>query len=171
MRGHRSRRADRAPGRCRAGEGYAWRLILTGRFVENDFNDRRGDSELGLSAGLSFPCLGVPWSILLDLQQLGGFGAEVAEFAAEFIVSFFLHTLDGLAVSFAGLFLLAQLPMGHGQEEPVGAVATVAKLHRPLQGRYRVPPVASTVMGDSQGVPNTPNVGRKPDGFFRQNNR
>src|SRR5262249_40940520 len=28
-----SRRADRAPGRCRAGEGFAWRLGLTGRLA------------------------------------------------------------------------------------------------------------------------------------------
>src|SRR6516164_2273331 len=31
--GQRPGRADRAPGRCRAGEGVAWRLLLTGRFA------------------------------------------------------------------------------------------------------------------------------------------
>jgi hypothetical protein len=29
----RSGRADRAPGRCRAGEGFAWPQDLTGRFI------------------------------------------------------------------------------------------------------------------------------------------
>src|SRR5262245_32167985 len=32
-RGQRAGRADRSPGRCRAGEGVAWRHYLTGRFV------------------------------------------------------------------------------------------------------------------------------------------
>jgi hypothetical protein len=32
MGGQRSGRADRAPGRCQAGEGVAWRHNLTGRF-------------------------------------------------------------------------------------------------------------------------------------------
>src|SRR5262249_61689482 len=31
MRGQRAGRANRAPGRCRAGEGVAWRHYLTGR--------------------------------------------------------------------------------------------------------------------------------------------
>src|SRR5262249_42766131 len=34
-------RADRAPGRCRAGEGVAWRHNLTGRFVFWAYSARR----------------------------------------------------------------------------------------------------------------------------------
>src|SRR5262245_51669541 len=37
MGGQRSRRADRAPGRCRAGEGVAWRRCLTGRFASSAY--------------------------------------------------------------------------------------------------------------------------------------
>src|SRR5262245_27798256 len=38
-----SRRADRAPGRCRAGECSAWRRMLTGRLVGVAEKDERAE--------------------------------------------------------------------------------------------------------------------------------
>lgn len=42
--GQRAGRANRAPGRCRAGEGVAWRHNLTGRLVSSAYSARRRDS-------------------------------------------------------------------------------------------------------------------------------
>src|SRR5436305_14693439 len=59
------RRADRAPGRCRAGEGLAWRLNLTGR--SSSIASRRiGQTEYRALTSLLAsrfclrPCYGLP---------------------------------------------------------------------------------------------------------------
>ena len=59
----------------------------------------------------------VPLGVLsvLDAQQLGCFHAKTAELVVR--VFMFLEPLDGPLVAAPCLVLLAQLPMGHGQEE------------------------------------------------------
>src|SRR5262249_49066797 len=54
----------------------------------------------------------------------------------------FLNLLDCLLVPSVGFFLVAQLPVGHGQEKPVEALATRAELHGLFQGSDGVFPVA-----------------------------
>src|SRR5437016_4033442 len=60
---------------------------------------------------------GVPPGHRLRTNQLRGFGLEAAE-----LVSLRFgprHPLDGAGVPVAGLLLIAELPLDHGQEEPV----------------------------------------------------
>ncbi len=65
-----------------------------------------------------------------------------------------VHPCDGLAVAFAGFVLVAQLPVTHGQEEPVVAVAPLAEFHhRLLQRTDGHLPVARPIVGHAQRVP------------------
>src|SRR6516162_291610 len=107
MPGPLPRRADRTPGRCRAGARTAWRRTRTGS-------------------------LGPRWLVLLfRRQQLLRLGAEAAEFFISWPV--FLHPLDGLLVLLASLLLLPEFPVGHGQEEGVpGKVLTTSQFLRLL---------------------------------------
>ena len=43
---------------------------------------------------------------------------------------------DGLVVPDTGLVFLVELPMGYGQEEPFVAVASLAEVHRLLEGGH-----------------------------------
>ena len=55
-----------------------------------------------------------------DLKQLRRFTPELQEF---FVLGpVFLHPRHRLVVPLAGLVFVPQLPMGHGQEEPIEAV-------------------------------------------------
>src|SRR5262245_50628986 len=59
--------------------------------------------------------------VLLDPEQLLCFRPEAAEFFILWRV--LLHPLDGLVVPLAGVILVAELPVGHGEEERVeGAI-------------------------------------------------
>src|SRR5262245_2609850 len=62
MGGQRAGRANRAPGRCLAGEGVAWRHYLTGRLVSLAYNSflrsRRDSGRLALLAVHFLPELG-----------------------------------------------------------------------------------------------------------------
>jgi hypothetical protein len=52
------------------------------------------------------------------------------------------HPFDGLAIPGTGCLLVRQLPVGHGQKEPVEGVAALAQLHRLFQRRDRRLPIA-----------------------------
>src|SRR5262249_35077352 len=98
-------RADRAPGRGLAGEELASRQNLTGLIRDG----RTCNSVLLL---------------LFQLQQLCGLRLEAAQLLIVRLV--LVHPLDRLVVPLPGLVLLAELPVGHGQHEPVEAVAAFA---------------------------------------------
>src|SRR5262249_2683009 len=59
--------------------------------------------------------------VLVDLQQLGRLRPETAKFHIVWLV--FVHPLDGFVVPPVGLFLVAQLPVRHGQQESLAAVS------------------------------------------------
>ena len=65
-----------------------------------------------------------------------------------------------------GHFLFAQLPVGHGQEEPAETVAALAKVHRfpeCLDGRL---PFAVAIVGHAQGIPEVALVRRERNGLL-----
>src|SRR5882724_8514281 len=68
--------------------------------------------------------------LVFHAEQVGGFGAEAEELGVLGLV--FVHPLDGLVVPLAGFFLVAELPVGHGEEEEVVAVTAFAKFNRLL---------------------------------------
>src|SRR5262249_30907864 len=92
----------------------------------------------------------------LDAQQGCRLGAEALQLLVPRLV--LVHPHAGLVVPLAGLFLLAQLPVGHGQEEPVGAITPVAELLRLLERRDRGPPVTRAVLCYAQRFPAVPLV-------------
>src|SRR5262249_22748237 len=82
-----------------------------------------------------------------------------------------LRPADGLVIPLAGLLLLAQLPVGHGQEQVVEGVAALAQGHRLVQRLDGGFPVAGTVMGHPQRVPHVPCFGSLLEGLLRQFDR
>src|SRR5262249_42563185 len=80
----------------------------------------------------------------LDAQQGRCLGAEALQLLVPRLV--LVHPHAGLVVPLAGLVLVAQLPVGHGQEEPAGAIAAVAELHGLLKRRDRGLPVTCAVL-------------------------
>src|SRR5262249_38311303 len=67
----------------------------------------------------------------------------------------------GQVVPLAGLLLLAQLVVGHGQEKPVKAVAAPAQDQRPVQGPDGPFPVPRPVEGHAERAPVGPVLGRE----------
>src|SRR5215207_9437338 len=89
-----------------AGEVVAWRQGLTGRFVFQ-----------------------TPDSIFLlfDTQQFRRLGPDAPKDLVRGPI--LVGPRDGLRMPLAGGLLLSELPVGHGQEKPVVAVASLAHLH------------------------------------------
>src|SRR3954453_18638953 len=79
-----------------------------------------------------------------------------------------LRPTSRLIVPFAGLLLMAELPMRHGHKQPIDGVPTFAQLHRPLEGFERLLPVADAVVGYPQGVPEVAVIRCEGDGLRRQ---
>src|SRR4051794_11489273 len=67
----------------------------------------------------------------LDLEQFLRLGAEAAELRVVRLV--LLHPPDRLVVPLAGFGLMAQSPVGHGQECPVQGLAATLQPDRPVQ--------------------------------------
>src|SRR5262249_23609750 len=89
--------------------------------------------------------------LLFDAQQLRGLIPEEAEF---FVIGFvLLHPSGSRIVPFAGLCLVAQPPVSHGQEEPALAVPALPPGRRLLQRLDRLFPVTGAVMGGPQRGP------------------
>src|SRR5262249_22925421 len=120
-------RADRAPGRCRAGGG-----LLGGKDPARRFSspDRLRETPRPASYA-SLPEFRSSLFLLIDLQQLLCFRAEVRQFVVPWRV--LAHPLHGALVPSPGLVPVAQLPVGHGQEQPVHAVTALPELHGPGQ--------------------------------------
>ena len=84
-------------------------------------------------------------------KQFGGLGAEGVQLVV--VRPVLLHPGDGLVVPLASLVLLAQLPVSHGQEEPIEAVAALAEVHGFRDGVDGGLPIACAILGRSQGGP------------------
>ena len=88
---------------------------------------------------------------LINPQQLGRFRFETTQFLICSPV--ILHPDRRPLVPLAGLFRVAELFVGHGQEEPVEAVPAFAKLHAFLERCDRGIPIAGAVVSHAQCVP------------------
>src|SRR5262249_37482463 len=136
-------------------------LLLEGglRYHRKDVSSARRPSAGAMPGRCGF-CLAadthrplVPLGLVLlrfRRQQLLRLGAEAAEFLI--LRPVFLHPLDGLLEAPAGVALVAEPPVGHGQEKPVPTVAALV-LHRLLQGGLSALPVAGSVVSHPQRVP------------------
>jgi hypothetical protein len=58
-------------------------------------------------------------------QQRSRFLSKKGQFCV--VRSTLIHPLDRTFVALTGLILITSLPVGHGQEEPVGAIAASAQ--------------------------------------------
>src|SRR5262245_18168966 len=133
--GQPARRADRTPGQCLETTYCCWGVSA-----------RRHARTLLTRCG--------PLSLrgrFLHPEQFRGLGTEPAQLLMLWLVLF--HPLDGLVVPLPGLLLVAELAVGHRQEEEVRAVAPLAQLHRLAQGVHRGLSLPRPVVGDTQRVP------------------
>src|SRR5262245_61497721 len=96
-------RADRAPGRCRAGGGLLGGKDPTDRLF--DLGERRGVSPTWMRRNTS----GLRLDARLYTQQFRGFCPEAAQLHIVRLV--LIHPLHGLVIPLAGLVLLAELPV------------------------------------------------------------
>src|SRR5208282_2460926 len=86
-----------------------------------------------------------------DAQQLLCFLAETPQF---FFLDLVLgHPRVSLVVPAAGFVLVAKLPMGHRQKEPVARVAAGDKFDALIQSVDRLLPVARTVLCNAESGP------------------
>src|SRR5262249_51983259 len=69
-----------------------------------------------------------------------------------------LHPLEGRVVPLTGLVFVVELPVGHGQEEPLEAATAVEESVRLFQGRDGTLPVFGAVTGYPQPLPTGPTL-------------
>src|SRR5262245_54860205 len=130
--------------------------------------------------------------LLLQLQDILRLASEAAElfglqpvFGEHFLV--LLQPLHGLLVRLVGLSVVAQLPVGHGEEELVDdaivdeddpaiagdgriGIPALPQLHRLVEGRNRSLPVTGAVVGRAQCYPAGPGLRRQCYSFPGQFN-
>src|SRR5262245_18161189 len=88
----------------------------------------RGPVRACLTARISpAACLLASRLLLLDPEQLFRLRPEAAQLSILRLV--LLHPPDGLVEPLAGLFLLAQLLVGHRQKEPIRGIAAASQRH------------------------------------------
>src|SRR5262245_20898916 len=92
--------------------------------------------------------------LLLHAKQLRRLGAEALQHGVLLVA--LLHPLHGLGEPVAGLIFLAELPVGHGEEEAFGGIGGIIG-RAEADGFFQVGdgplPVAGTVTGHPEGAP------------------
>src|SRR5260370_4780054 len=96
-------------------------------------------------------------SFLRPSERLG-LGREPAKLLIFRLV--LVHPIHRLVKPLASFRLIAQPPMGHGQEEPIAGVAAGIEFHGLFQCRDRGFPISGAILGLAQRSPAIPGLRR-----------
>src|SRR5262245_19369184 len=117
-------------------------------------------------AACRYSCTDDSIPFVVNTQQLRGLGAEVTDFFV--LRGVLLHPQDGPVVEFAGLVLVAQFQMCHGQEETVRSeLRSSEQLVGPAERKNGTLPRTCAVLDDTEVSPVPGDFRRQFDGSRR----